>query len=233
MKYLLVILMACTFSCGKNKGSNSTPIAIPQNPQQKLAAENEAVQRSPQREKSYELKRDHLKIDFSKETTEVTVEIKPQFSFEAFYKNSKYYLPLREYIPHPVMGYYIDREDLECPVQRKVYQNHKSLDVSSQLVKEEDIQFIFNGERIQPELMNQSPKIFKLDFRTLKAKRELIVKNKTVQTVRMYKDNKSECDRLIKRNSMLEVFPLYKDPTELASLPNYRSFSIKVVSQEN
>lgn len=225
--------MACMVSCGKNKGSNSTPFTTPLNPQQKLATDSEADQGPTEKNQSYQLKRENLKINFSKETTEVLVRITPKFSFEGFYKSSQFQLPLKEYKPHPVMGSYIERPDLKCPVERKTYQNHQSLDISSQLVKEEDIHFLFNGERIRPELIDESPKTFRLDFRTLKAKRELIVKNKTVLPVRKYKDNKSECDWVIKQNPMLEVFPVYEEPKELAPLPNYKSFSIKVTSQES
>lgn len=231
MKIFLILSIACLVSCGKNNTSKEAPLRQPMDPQQNLASENPAE--NPPEEKTYQLKEGDLIVDFPLEVTEVTLKLTPAFRYEAFYKTSQYHLPIREYFQGTYMGHYENRPDVKCPVKRETYQNHLSKNVSSHLFKGGDVEFFFNDEKIQPEVLEEAPYTVKLDFRTLEAKRKLVIKNKTIQKARRYLDDKSECDWVIKQNKTFEVWPEYKVPLETTPLPNYTSFSIWIQSKES
>lgn len=181
----------------------------------------------------YDLKEGELKIDFSGEITEVTLQIDPKIKILPHYDEQTLDLPVVETLRSPVMSYIIDRKDIRCPMKRKTFLNMTSEDISKKILTKEMFSFFFNDQSVVPTIISEFPLIFHFDFQTIEGRRELKIKNLSVENILKYVDDKTECDWVIKQNNVLSVYPPYERPLEVVSQKKLETYSILVTKESS
>lgn len=207
-----------TISCGKNKTRGDiTRINL-------LKTKNELEKK----ETYLHLRDQKLTLNLDKKHSEIKLKISPSVVIKPYYKKSYFYLPVHEYTKGPNMSYLKPREDIRCSVTRFTYDYHISEDISHHILDENDFSFIFNGKKVSPTIIERTPLTFFFDLRTIKKERTLVVINKTVKNDLRFKDDKKECDWVLKNNKKLSIFPKYIAPKETLKRTSHKVFKVVV-----
>lgn len=218
------------FGCGKNESGPISPKGFLQN--NRPETKTEEAESMTLDKVNYKLTYKDLTINYNVEQSEATLVLKAESKAIPSFKEVLIDYPVVKFIRTPNSSWH-EPANVPCPVTISQYLNHTFTEISGERTQIEDFEFFFNGEEIQPEILEENPLTISLDFKTIQGKRELLIKNKTAQKERKYHYNRRECDWVLKQNPDYSIDPSFKENNSMTDFPSHKVFTIETKVTRN